>query len=121
MENLIDAIGENWQPALVAIAVLATAIKAAWDQWQRRQVVQHGKETAAKENEINEQAYRGAVEGLQEINEAKEEQLKGAEQSVQVLRNALEEKKQISSAELQNNQEELLKRLTKITGARRVK
>jgi hypothetical protein len=38
-----------------------------------------------------------------------------------VLKNALEEKKQHASVELKTNQDELVDRLAKITGAKRVK
>jgi len=42
-------------------------------------------------------------------------------QSIEVLKNALEEKKQTASKELREDHEQLLDRLTKITGAKRVK
>jgi hypothetical protein len=121
MEWLMQSLGENWQPVIVALAVVAAAARAAWSEWQKRRIFQHGKETTAKELAINEQAMKQAVEGLQEINESKDARLQEAEQSIKVLKNALEEKKQHASVELKTNQDELVDRLAKITGAKRVK
>jgi biopolymer transport protein ExbB/TolQ len=121
MEWLAQILGDNWQPILVAIAVITTAGKAAWNEWQRRRVMQHGKKTAKKEAEINEAAYKESVDGIQELNESKESKLAETEQSMQVLKNALEEKKQNDIEDLKSNREELLNRLAKITGAKRVK
>jgi hypothetical protein len=121
MEWLMQSLGENWQPVVVAIAVVATAAKAAWNEWQKRRTVQHGKENVAKEVKINERAMKQALEGLQEINEAKDAKLQEAEQSIKVMKADLEERKQQTSVELKSNHDELVDRLTKITGAKRVK
>lgn len=121
MEWLEQILGNNWQPILVAMAIIITASKAAWNERQRRRVMKHGKESAKKEAEINESAYKEAMEGIQEINESKESKLEEAEQSIQTLKNALEENKRNTVGELMNNHDDILNRLAKITGAKRVK
>lgn len=121
MEWLEQILGNNWQPILVAMAIIITASKAAWNERQRRRVMKHGKESAKKEAEINESAYKEAMEGIQEINESKESKLEEAEQSIQTLKNDLEENKRNTVEELMNNHDDILNRLAKITGAKRVK
>jgi biopolymer transport protein ExbB/TolQ len=121
MEWLMQSLGENWQPIIVTIAVIVAAAKAAWNERQKRLTVQHGKENAAKQIAINEQAMKQALEGLQEINEAKDAKLQEAEQSIDAMKNALEEKKHQTAVDLKSNHSELADRLAKITGAKRVK
>jgi uncharacterized protein HemX len=120
MDFILQLLGDNWQPIAVAIALIIAAVRAAWMEWQRRQMMGSSKRAAHQESEINSKATHQVVEGMQAISDAKDEALQETANEFAAKSEELEAVKAVEVTNLKKDPNELLKRISKLTGAKRV-
>jgi hypothetical protein len=121
MDKLLEIAIENWQSIAVAAALTAAAIRAAWNEWQRRQAMASSRRAAEQESQTNVRAMNQAIDGLQAISEAKDEATQAAMESFEQKHEALMTDKQSDVEALKKDPKALLDRISKLTGAKNAK
>lgn len=120
MNDLFHIIANNWQPIAVSIGLLIAAIRAAWMEKQRRQMMGSSKRAAELESSANVKATQQVVDGMQTIIKAKDEAVRETNESIAAQKEEIATDKRHTVENLKKNPNELLDRLSKITGAKRV-